>query len=140
MSPCCPFASLCVNFSPFVSTSYSFVSSICPFKSKSCLFVLPRCPFVSTGYPSLCISFSVPQLSLCPKATVLCPQAVHFWPPLQVSLCVPLCLLAVLSWKLFQTEFPARDKGFDNIHQSKLDYIAKFPNFTVPIYVWHPFK
>ena len=84
-----------------------------------------NCPNVSSSCP------------LCPPAVFLCSPAIAFCP--FVSQAVVLC--PMLSLCVPQPSFPGNssqlnfppDKGFDNIHQSLPDYIAKFPNFVAPM-------
>ena len=97
----------------------------------------PLCPLLSFGpFVSLCVS--------CVPFGVGVPWHV-------LVLCVPWCLVSfgvlcpfvsLVSLYVSSLSFPGNcsklnfppDKGFDNIHQSKPDYIAKFPNFTIPMY------
>ena len=118
--------------SNFVSSGCPVVSTSCPFMKTSCPSVpfsgpcaVPSC-FFCGGWSTCFLSFCVPSCPLVPNChfvfpTVLfCPPTVH---------CVPQLSSPGNCSKL---NFPAT-KGFDNIHQSSPDYIAKFPNMVAPM-------
>ena len=114
----------------YPQASHLFVFLCRPFLSLSCHCVLKSPLCVSL------ISIYDPAVICVPKPP-FCVLNLSIFDPSSVFPLCPFVSLYVSSLSFpgncSKLNFPA-NKGFDNIHQSKPDYIAKFPNFTVPMY------